>query len=242
MKRLLFLLICFTFFVKGKAQINDTSKLRVYTKASKSIIKLNDKTIKYGEFQTLDTGKYTIKVWAPTKALVEKTVILRKNELKTVPIKLPNSKEYKRYKASLQVYNYKKYGLRYGFVATYLVFASTYLADIKEYSNDADRFKSEAENFKNKYDNSFWASDLDLYKQKYDQSRENYNDALNAIDKRTLAIQIGAGIAIVTTYFGWKISNSMVKPTYSEKPLLSDISITPLVGGEQAGMMIRAKF
>ena len=68
MQKLLFTLLALTVLFQIFAQ--DTSKLRVYTRPSGAIVKMNGETLTYRRFIVLDSGEYSIKAWAPKRALV----------------------------------------------------------------------------------------------------------------------------------------------------------------------------
>jgi hypothetical protein len=240
MKKLFFTLLALMFLFQMFAQ--DTSKLRVYTRPSGAIIKMNGETLTYGKFIVLDSGEYIIKAWSPKRDLVEKKVILGNNHLKTVAIKLPYSKDYVQYRRRLKFYNFKKYSLRYGFIASYLIFASSYISDISDFNDDASRFEKEAGKYQLLYQQSFWTEDHNFYTQKYNQSKGNYEDAIDEVDKRTRMVQIGAGVTLITTFFGWKLGNTMSKPRFEETPLLSNLTVTPIVGNGQTMLVIKSNF
>ena len=240
MKKLLFTLLALTVLFQIFAQ--DTSKLRVYTRPSGAIVKMNGETLTYGKFIVLDSGEYIIKAWAPKRALVKKRVILGNNHLKTVAIKLPYSEEYVQYRRKLRFYNFKKYSLRYGFIASYLIFASSYISSISDFNDDASHFEKEAGKYKLLYQQSFWTEDLNFYAQKCSQSKGNYEDAIDEVDKRTRMVQIGAGVTLITTYFAWKLAKTMSKPRFEEMPLLSNLTVTPIVGNGQTMLVIKSNF
>jgi hypothetical protein len=49
-------------------------------------------------------------------------------------------------------------------------------------------------------------------------------------------------VTLITTYFGWKLGKTMSKPRFEETPLLSNLTVTPIVGNGQTILVIKSNF
>jgi hypothetical protein len=218
------------------------SKLRVYAKPDSAIIKSGELYFEYGKFKELDTGTYIIKAWAPTRQLVSRTVELKANQYKTIPLKLPYTPAYKKYLRKNRSYKIKKMLFRYSFIAGYLLLASNSYAIMQHNQDDADHFFEEAEKYKTEYEQSFWEYDLQFNRSRFEQNKLNYDEALAEVNSQRKILIAGAAATAVLTYVGWKISNKLKKPVYEkETPLLSDMQLVPAWTPQFTGLTLLTK-
>lgn len=211
--------------------------LRVYTKPKDAVIKMGGEKLEYGKSMLLDTGKYVIKAWAPKRELVEKEILLKEKQYKTVPIKLPYNAAYKKYKWKHRYYVFKKATLKYGFLTVYSIFAISNYLQIQQLEDDANQYKRNTENYKQAYETSFWPVDIENNKARYYSNKAEYNSAVDEMNQKMTRILYGAGATACITYFTWRWGNKLKKPIYEEVPQLSRLQInpfyTPLVSGFQ---------
>lgn len=239
-KILFFFILCFSFCKFSNAQ--SKSKMRVYTKPSNAVIKLDTMHLKYGKSIVLDSGVYEIKAWAPKRELVKKKVTITQNQFKTVPIKLPYTKDYKKYRNKKRVYTAEKLGLRYGLVIGYAVIAASNYFEIQNLEDQADQNEMDAQNYRQAYQKSFWATDISFNRRQFELSKAAYEENVEEINENWQKIQLGAGITAVLTYFTWKLSNKLNKPSFSETPKLSQFQVNPLVSPNSTALQINYQF
>lgn len=216
-------------------------KVRVFTRPDDAIIKIDSINLKYGEFIELDTGKYTIKSWTTKRELITKPLQLDSAELITVRVDLPYSHRYKNYRYKTIVYKVSKNFLRFApFVACSFIAMKSY-KDMQTFTDDSKRFKEQSLDHQSSYENSFWESNQNYHLAKFEENLNNYNDANDNLNKAQSIFIISSASAVVFTYVGWKLSNKLKKPTYEEKRLLSDLSISPILSPQYSGLSINCK-
>ena len=239
MKAIFFFLI-FSFFT-FQLLAQNKSKVRIYTKPKESVIKLGDSTLEYGKFYELDSGRYAVKVWAPKHELTIKKFNVTTNQLKTVPVKLSYSESYKKHRQRVNWYTTKKVALKYGVAATYIFIAINSYSKVIKYNDDASRYKEEALGYKQAYESSFWPNDLTFNRERFQQSKNNYEDAIQVVSQNQQVLLYGGITAGILAYFSWKKANNLVKPEYQEEPLLSDLKISPVFNQNTSGIAISFK-
>lgn len=239
-KALLLFVICFCFSNLSNAQ--SKSKMRVYTKPSEAIIKLDTMHLQYGKAILLDSGVYEIEAWAPKRELVKKKVVITQDQFKTVPIKLPYTKEYKKYRNKKRVYTIEKMGLRYGLIIGYAVFAASNYFNIQDLEDQADQNEIDAQNYRQAYQKSFWSTDIAFNRAQFELSKAAYEENVEEIDENWQKIQIGAGVTAVLTFITWKLSNKLNKPIFSETPKLSQLQVNPMVSPNSTALQIKYQF
>ena len=239
-KVFLFFVLCFSFCKVSHAQ--SKSKMRVYTKPSDAVIKMDTMHLQYGKTIMLDSGIYEIEAWAPKRELVKKKVIITQDQFKTVPIKLPYTKEYKKYRTKKRIYTAERVGLRYGLVLGYAIFAASNYFKIQDLEDQADQNEKDAQDYRQAYQKSFWSTDISFNRQQFELSKAAYDENVKDIDENWQKIQIGAGITAVLTYFTWKLSNKLNKPSFSETPKLSQLQVNPSVSPNSTALQIKYQF
>ena len=222
-------------------QAQNKGSFRVLTQPQGAIIELGDQTLEYGKFYDIDTGNYVIKAWMAKRELLEKKIHVKDSDIVTVRMKLDYSEVYKKYEFKRKRYHVSQGVLKYGFGVSYLIYELNSISDINKFKDDAERFENEVNLYKGQYEQSFWSNDFGFFKAKYNQNLTNYVESVDAVNRRYRNLQIGAAAAIITTYFGWKIAKKIKKPTYTESPLLSGITVRPNLNNN-LGLTINSKF
>lgn len=216
-------------------------KVRVFTRPDDAIIKIDSINLKYGEFIELDTGMYTIRSWTSKRELITKPLQLDSAELISVRVDLPYSQHYKNYRYKTIVYKVSKNFLRFApFVACSFIAMKSY-TNMQTFTDDSKRFKEQSFHHRSSYENSFWESNQNYHLAKFEENLNNYNDANDNLNKAQSIFIISSASAVVFTYVGWKLSNKLKKPTYEEKRLLSDLSISPILSPQYSGLSINCK-
>lgn len=225
----------------GSFAQNDSGRVRVFTKPSKSIIKIEHQTIKYGQFYLLDSGTYNLKAWSEGMNILEKKVNISKDDILSIRMKLEPTKEYKVYSAQLRNYRIKKFSLEklptYFLVAftTYRVFGiSSDIIKRKKHLNKANEFEK-------KYNNSFWFEDITLNREGFEENKKKYKEDNENISKKTTSYLIGAGATVFAIYYGKKFAKKLVKPTFSEKPKMT-ASFFPVFNKNYSGLHMYLTF
>ncbi len=218
-----------------------TGELRVFASQDSTIIKLDKAKLDFNKFYTLDTGVYKIVGWAPKRELMTKTVRVKPGSITSLSFKLPYTDDYKTYRAKKVDYYLKRILLRYATPAIYLVLANNYLSNINSYSDDATDFERLALEAKSNYDQSIYPADINYHKGSFNQYKRNYNDATDYITQNRNRLVISSAAAAVMTYFGWRFSARLQKPTYQEERLLSKLKLTPFTSPETSGFSLTLK-
>lgn len=235
-KSLLFLTCLLSLYQISLSQV--TGKIRVFAGQDSTIIKLGEEYLSVNKFYVVDTGTYEIKAWAPRREFTVKKVKVSEGSFKTLPFNLPYTNEYKAYRLDKVNYYFKKITLRYAVPAIYIVLANNYLSNINSYSDQAAEFEKSAITAKANYEQSIYRDELNLYKGSFNQYKNNYNDANDFVTQNRTRFVISTGAAVVLTYFGWKMAKKLKKPTYTEKRLLSDLSVSPIVTPNGTGVSL----
>lgn len=232
------LILALLLFICQFSYSQTSGKLRAFSVQDSAIIKLGDVKMTSGTFYVLDTGKYEVKAWAPKRVLSTKSVHITEGAIKTLSFNLPYTQEYKAYRSEKVNFVFKRITLRYTAPIVYLILAQNYLSNINDYTSQAEGFEKLAISAKSNYDQSIYRNDLDLYKGTFNQHKNNYNDANDFVTQNRTRLAISSGAVVVLTYLGWRMAKNLERPTYSEKRLLSSLSVLPIASPESTGLSL----
>ena len=190
--------------------------LRVFPE--NAIIRLNDTLLKSQQTYPLDTGNYTLKMWLPTREYVERTVNIKEGKQTQLLEVLSYSDDYKKYQGRQRLYILDKIFLRYvpPVALGYIIYKTISLNNqvTEEYNLSIEA--------KNNYDAAFNKGQLETYKNEYTAHKSAYDK--NVIDyNRSILI---SGALILTTAALEYLSFKLKKPVYTEKVLLSSLTLS----------------
>lgn len=222
-------------------QGQDKGKLRVFTKPSNALIKLENQQLEFGKFIELDTGNYVVKAWAEKSKLIEREVRIDSGYKKTLRIDLPYSDAYKKYRFKLLSYRTTKNFLRFAPIISYGILAYMTQQDIQQYDEDAARFKQDALSYKDSYESAFFEPNFTFNRTGFETAKANYEDAINNLNQAREFLLISSIAAAGITYISWKLSNKLKKPSYSETPLLTAFSLSPVINQNCNGFSLSCK-
>jgi hypothetical protein len=236
-----FLLFGFLFF-STLAFSQQGGVLKVYTIPQDAVIKIDSLKFTSGSSIKLDSGIYDIKIWAPDRELVTKTIKISDGFYKTISVELSVTREYKDYRRKLHYYNFSRFSLRYGPPIVYGVWSISKLIQNKALNEKADNYRRQALVSKAAYENSFWWFDFSINRSNFDMNKEKYGDAINSINRNRNFILIGAGATAVVTYFSWKKRKKLIKPEYEKDLKFSRLDVFPTFSSESSGLFVRFQF
>jgi hypothetical protein len=216
--------------------------LKVYTIPQEAIIKIDSSKYISGDAIDLKSGSYEVKIWAPTRKLVTKTVVIGEGFYKTLSVKLPASKEFNVYRRKLHYYNASRFGLRFGPMLVYGIMSGSKLIQNSNYNKDADRYEKAANTSSRLYETSFWSADIAENKANFYANKEKYSDAVEKINKNNKFILYGAGATVVVNFITWKLSNKLKRPEFKEDAKLARLDIIPTFSANTTGVYFRYQF
>lgn len=228
MIRIVFTITSLLFFHSLFAQDNK-GHILVAVKPEKAIVRFDTTNISnFKGHLHVDTGMHVIRAWAPGRQLVTDTVSVNSKKPFVYRIELPYTAEYKAYAKARNKYRTNMVLTRYVPWAVTLAVAVYFPLQYKNEKDAADDYYEEAIRYKETYESLTDAEQIATYKAGYEQSKANYEDALEKSDNAatTAMIAIPAAVAVSTgLYF---FSRKFERPVFEEEPLLSGLSFSVL--------------
>ncbi len=229
----IFLFVC-CFCFKGLAQ-SGKGYLLIAVKPDDAIIRLDTTLmIQKRSHQTIDTGTYVIKTWAPGRKLIIDTLHIEEGKGVLFRRKLQHTDEFEQYKTQKHMYNIMRYTPGVATVGIALYYAAQYTSQ----TANAKKYLKKANEIKDIYNTLTDVNSIEGYKNIYIENKNKYDSAIKRTNNviRTATIVIPA--AIVITGVLHYISRKVIKPVFKETPLLSNLSLNYEFSGFATGPRI----
>lgn len=240
--------ILLVFFIVGLGSISHLSAqsvqgtARVFTQPDDAIIRIDGFKIDYGRFIKLDTGWHILRAWSIGREVTEKSFRLRKGEIKTVPVKLKATKEYKRYLYRVNIFRARKIVYRYGPLLAYAFYASVQIDGINRLNNSSEKHYNAAKSHEKNYNSAFWVKDITEHRRLFENSKTSYENDIDELNKKQLNLVIVSGLSAAFAYFTWKRSNKLKRPIFEEAPKMSQLHFFPNLNPNSNGFHLCYNF
>lgn len=173
----------------------------------------------------LPVGKHIVKAWAPTKQLFMDTISVGKNGIVILAKTLKPTQAYANYCSEKRSYKLKMVLERYLPSAFILAYTGYYLSADNKFKNEISTNYNQALAEKALYDKSIVPEDIKGYEAAFQDNQKKYESALKSRSTgRNVALVVIPVSALCAGFFMVK-SFKLIKPTYSETPLLTLNSI-----------------
>lgn len=200
---------------KGKALIYFYSKTKVIVRLDTMLLQQVTTPI------SLKEGKYVVRAWAPTKKLFIDTIQIRENKTTIVSKRLESSKEYKEYERQLATYRTQKNCSKFIPFPLTLGYSGFVLWKYNQNKKNMNASFEKAQEAKVGYENSISILDINTYKETYNTEQSNYEEYRTNNNRLSKTATIIIPVALIGSTALYLLSKKLVKPTYTEVPLLS---------------------
>lgn len=209
--------------------------LLIAVKPDDAIIRLDTALmIQKRAHQTIDTGTYVIKTWAPGRKLIIDTLHIEEGKGVLFRRKLQHTDEFKQYKTQKHIYNLMRYTPGVATIGIALYYAAQY----KSQSANAKKYLEKANESKDNYNTHTDVNAIERYKNIYSDNKNKYDSAIKRTNNVIRDATIIIPAAIVITGVLYYVSRAVVKPVFKETPLLSDLSLNYELSGFANGPRI----
>lgn len=216
----------FIFIYAENANCQKAGNLYLFVSPANSIMRIDTALFNSkNKIIYMTPGKYPVRMWAYGRKLVNDTLIVNENSVTIYRRKLPLTDKYKTYRADNIKYKTAKGLMRYGAIPVTVILALNSYSSYKSQSDRADGFLEQANVVNSGFSALITIDKINEAREKFEYYSSNYDkevDDANKQMKKTKLI-IGSGI-LLTGALNYCVK-FLHKPTHTEIPLLSDVSI-----------------
>jgi hypothetical protein len=194
-------------------------------------------TLKFRDFDTraYHVGKYKVRAWRPGGVLIDTSIIVRKDSISFLKLKINDTPAYAEYKEKKVIFQLKRWTPKVVIIATAITLQKLY----KNSKNKVDKLEKTYQNYKLQYDDLYTVGDVEMVKVK---SEKTYNEYLKEVKNQNKfsALRLVVPALFATTVI-IDLSNKKPAP-YIEVPLLTFNNQTYYHGEGNLGFNFICKF
>lgn len=238
MRKARYWLLAFSLFLLPLASVSQSGKgyLLIAIKPDDATIRLDTALVKSSKSHILvDSGSHIIKVWAPGMKLITDTVKITEGRNVLFRRKLEPTVEYQKFSEELQIYKHKKFLMRQLPGLATLAASITYFSLYQINNSDANDYLDKANSSKAKYESLTDIIQIQSYKAEYFYYKDLYDESFEKAVKISNQAKIVIPVAVVITGVFYYYSKKLIKPEFTETPLLSNVSFNYELTGQTAG-------
>lgn len=221
-------IIIFTFGLLHSFNSNcqTSGNLYFFVSPENSIVRLDTSLYQQKkEIVSMPPGTYIVKIWAPKRKLLTDTLVVKEKGITFFRRKLSFTDEYKSYRQKIFAYKTLKGIMRYALIPATAIMALHSYSDYKNHSDNADYYLEQANNIRNGFSALLTIDQVNIARERFEYCSVNYDEEIESANKKMKQTQLIIGSGIILTSVLNYCTKFLHKPSYSETPLLSDVSI-----------------
>jgi len=205
----------------------EKGKAVIYFSPPSAIIRLDTTLIQSRQSpKLLPVGKHIIKAWAPTFQLFIDTILISQTGIKIEAKELKHTPEYELYRAAKFKYRLLMVLERYSSAPLIIAYVAYYSNRNTQYKNDITNSYNQALSEKTRYDHALSLKDITAYRDAYLYYQGNYQAAQRSKSRLNTISVVAIPVSTVCSMLLFLRSTKLIRPHYSESPLLSLQSVS----------------